>query len=472
LEKAMTIQSHPDYDHKRGFVVYPDAGPEHPGAKAPFIDHGGNPIDPRRYYARDEADLEWDRMWTVTWQFAGLTHDLAETGDYFMIEVGRESIIVLRTAPGDEGVKAFYNVCPHRGNRIVHQRFGSIGEHGCFQCDFHGWTFDREGRNVRIKDEEIFRAETIAHRPGLKEMRCGVWNTLVFISMAEDGISLDDHLNVMKDHVGVFPLDKFRVIGDFETEWDANWKTALDAFIEFYHADEVHPEVIPFSATHETQYDLYDHGLSRMIIPYGFVSGRHEDRDTVNPFLQMYVQFFGGNPEDYAGIKGYEYWKALADAKRKWAARHGYSDFFDQLDDRRVTDDWNYFVFPNITINYFAEALLIQIFRPHPTDPEKSVYRAISLNLPVPGSNECVVDIASIGPSATSAPGWDGSRRPDVRQPRTLEDFGSVLAQDAVRVPTVQKGIRSKAFDAILLGDSEIRIRHYHAEIDRYLGRR
>ncbi|MEE4454941.1 aromatic ring-hydroxylating dioxygenase subunit alpha [Novosphingobium resinovorum] len=468
----MNFQSTPRYSHETGFVRYPDAAPGDPGAKAPFIDHGGSVLSAERYYSGEEAEREWEHMWTRTWQFAGLTHDLAEVGDYFMIDIGRESVIVVRDGPGDEGVNAYFNVCPHRGNRIVSQRFGSLGEKGCFECDFHGWKFDRTGKNVEIKDEMLFRPETIAHRPGLKRMRCGVWNTLVFISMADEGISLRDHLNVMIEHMEVFPLDKFRVIGDFETTWDANWKTALDAFIEFYHADEVHPEVIPFSATHETQYDLYDHGLSRMIVPYGFVSGRHEDQDTVNPFLQMYVQFFGGNPDDYTDIKGYEYWKALADTKRKWAARHGYTDFFDQLDDRRVTDDWNYFVFPNITINYFAEALLIQIFRPHPTDPEKSFYRAISLNLPVPGTQECVVDIASIGPEATSTPGWDGSERPDVREPQTLEEFGAVLAQDALRVPLVQKGIRSKAFGGILLGDSEIRIRHYHAEIDKYLGRR
>lgn len=468
----MNFESRKDYDHKTGFVVYPGAAPDEPGAKADFIDHGGNPIDPLRYYSREEAELEWQRMWTRTWQFAGLTHDLEEVGDYFMIDIGRESIIVLRTADGDEGVKAFFNVCPHRGNRVVHQRFGSLGEKGCFQCDFHGWKFDRDGNNIQIKDEMLFRQETIAHRPGLKEIRCGVWNSLVFISMAQDGIPLAEHLDVMIDHMAVFPLEKFRIIGDFETVWDANWKTALDAFVEFYHADEVHPEVIPFSATHETQYDLYANGLSRMIIPYGYVSGRHQDQDTVNDFLKMYVQFFGGNPDDYADVKGYEYWRALADTKRKWAARHGYSDFFDQLDDRRVTDDWNYFVFPNITINYFAEALLIQIFRPHPTDPEKSFYRAISLNLPVPGSQECVVDIASVGPNATSAPGWDGSVRPDVRSPQTLEDFGAVLAQDALRVPIVQKGIRSQAFGGLLFGDSEIRIRHYLAEIDKYLGRR
>src|SRR3546814_16749907 len=82
-----------------------------------------------------------------------------------------------------------------------------------------------------------------------------------------------------------------------------------------------------------------------------------------------------------------------------------------------------------------------------------------------------VMDPGSFGPEAVSAPGWDGAIRPPIENPRALEDFGSVLAQDARRVPEVQKGLRSMAFDGYVLSATESRIRHYPAEIDRYLGR-
>src|SRR3546814_5271231 len=87
--------------------------------------------------------------------------------------------------------------------------------------------------------------------------------------------------------------------------------------------------------------------------------------------------------------------------------------------------------------------MLIQVFRPHPTDPQKSFYRGISLCLPVGGTQEMVMDPGSFGPEAVSAPGWDGAIRPTIENPRALADFGSVLAQDARRVPEVQKGLRS-----------------------------
>jgi len=460
-----------NYDYKRGFVVYPNEEAGSSGAKAPYVDLGTERIDPKRYYSQEEADLEWDKLWTKTWSFAGLTHDIPEVGDYLTVDVGRESFIVIRNGPGDENIAAYYNVCPHRGNRIAHSDFGRVGEDGCFRCDFHGWRFGIDGKNVEIRDEIIFREEVIAHRPGLKPIRCEAWNSFIFINMDLDAIPLVEHLDVMPEHLKAYPFEKYRVFKDVQVCWDVNWKAAVDAFVEFYHADDVHPQVLPFSETLECQYDLYDHGLSRMIIPLGYVTSRFDDRDTVPEGLKMYVAFFGGNNADYAGLKGFEYSNALADTKRKWAKRHGY-DFFEKLTDRQVTDDWNYFVFPSITLNVFSDSLLIQVFRPHATDPQKSYYRAISLCLPVPGTQEMVMDPGSFGPEAISEPGWDGAVRPPIITPEKLEDFGSVLSQDARRLPAVQKGIRSAAFDGYVLSESEARIRHYLAEIDRYLGRK
>src|SRR3546814_1709101 len=79
--------------------------------------------------------------------------DIPEIGDYFKVDLGRESFIVVRNGPGDHDIAAYYNVCPHRGNRIAHGDFGSVGSDGCFRCDFHGWRFGIDGSNVEIRDE-------------------------------------------------------------------------------------------------------------------------------------------------------------------------------------------------------------------------------------------------------------------------------------------------------------------------------
>lgn len=456
------------FDYKQGFIAYPEDSSGPSGKKAPYVDHGTDRPEKTRYYSQEAADLEWNNMWTKVWVFAGLAQDIPEKGDYLKYELGRESFIVVRTQ-SDE-IKAFYNVCPHRGNRLVYNEFGTVGEDGCFQCCFHGWKFETDGALKEIRDEIIFREEVVSHRPGLKEVRCEVWNSLIFINMDDNAIPLLEYLDVIPEHLQHYPFDRLRVLRDIEVEWDANWKTALEAFIEFYHADDVHPEVVPFSDTLETQYDLYKNGISRMFIRNGYATCRVEDRDEVDETLKGLVAIFGGNPDDYKDIKGFEWRKALCDTKRKWGKRNGY-DFFDKLSDDQITDDWNYHVFPTITINVFADSLLLQNFRPHASDPEKCTYQAITLNLPLKDPEQHVFDINSFGPEAFGPKGWDGAIRPKRFRPTTPEEYGYVLAQDAERVPQVQKGIRSQAYQGSLLSESECRIRHYLAELDKYLAR-
>jgi len=458
------------FDYRKGYAVYPENSSGPHGVKAPYVELGTSPPDKTRYYSREEAALEWQHLWMKTWAFAGLVQDLPNVGDYFRYNLGKESFIVTRVRAGDDGIKAFYNVCPHRGNRLIHTDFGHATNQ-CFSCDFHGWKYHLDGRNKEIADEQVFRREVIADRPGLTPVSCGVWNSLVFVNPdPKPRLSLREHLDVIVEHLAPYDFSKLRVLRDLEFCWEANWKTALEAFIEFYHAAVVHPEAIPVTETLECQYDLYKHGISRMIIPIGFVSNKFEDRDTVNDYLKMFVSIYGGNPHDYAHLKGWEYKRALSDTKRKWGKKHGHA-FFDKLTDDQIADDWNYFSFPNMTINAFADSVLLQNFRPHPTDPSKSYYSAITLCLPVSDNETPVIDLNSFGPETFGPKGWKGEERPARFVPKELAEFGYLLAQDVRRVPEVQKGIESECFKGARLSEIENRIRHYLREVDRYLGR-
>lgn len=457
------------FDFKTGYVVYPDgkSGGEY-GGKAPYIDHGIARPDPKRYYSKEEADLEWDKLWKKTWIFAGIAQDVEQVGGYFRCDIGKESFVIIRTAP--DRVQAFYNFCTHRGNRLVHNDVGRLS--GNFQCSFHGWKFNFDGTVKEVHDEHLFRPELMNPRPDLVEIKCEIWKGMVFISMNPDVEPLLDYLGVIPKHLDNYPLQKMRVLNEIIWPWDANWKTAIEAFLEFYHADQTHPEVIPFSSTTESQYDLYDKGASRMIITFGASGPKNPDRTVVHPAMEGMIAFFRGNPEDYKHLKGYEYNKAMVDTKRKWAERNGYTEDFAKLSDGQITDDWNYHLFPNTTLNVFSDGMLIQTFRPHPTDPTKSYYLVYTMILPVKDPQQHVFDINSYGPEAIGPAGWDGSIRPKRLYATELVQLGSVLSQDAVTVPKVQEGIMSDAFKGSILCESESRIRHYLAEIDRYLGRR
>ena len=456
------------YDCRKGYTLYPDAKPGDAGARAPYIDHGAGLIRPERYYAKEEAELEWDRMWTKVWCWVGVAQDLKNVGDYFRAEVGRESFIVVRSAP--DKIQAFYNVCPHRGNWLVYDDYGHIDRDKAFYCNFHGWRFNIDGSLREIKDQELFRRETIADVNDLKEVRCEVWNSLVFINMDPRAKSLEEFLDVVPQHLSYAHFDRMRVYSELQGTVEANWKIGLEAFIEFYHSDDTHPQVLPLSGTLKTQYDLYANGISRMIIPQGRNGDRAKNPDEVPEGLKGFVAFFGGNPADYANLKGSEYQRAYADALRKWAKKNGHDDLFDKMTDGQLTDDWNYHIFPTITLNVFSWGVLIQSWAPHASDPEKHVYRAMTLHLPLKDPNQHVMDPMSYAVSAEK--GWNGEGpRPQRVVPQKLEDWGTVLSQDMYRVPKVQRGIRSRAYEGHRLCESENRLRHYLAEIDRYLGR-
>jgi phenylpropionate dioxygenase-like ring-hydroxylating dioxygenase large terminal subunit len=330
------------FDYRQGYVVYPDDTSGEAGRKAPYVDYGAALIPPERYYSREEADLEWEKLWPRVWCFAGVEQDLQNVGDYFTYDLGRESFIVTRSAPGV--IKAFYNVCPHRGNRLVYDNYGHIEVGKSFYCNFHGWRFNVDGSVRTIKDHHLFRPETICDLRGLMEVRCEVWNSLVFINMDPRAMPLEQYLDVIPEHLRNYDLGKMRVYSELRGVIDANWKLALEAFIEFYHADDTHPQVLPISATLKSQYDLYANGMSRMIIPIGYSGDRAAEPEKVTDMLKGFVAFFGGNNDDYKNVKGNEYRKALSDTLRKWGKRNGYEKLFSGFTDDQLTDDWNYHV--------------------------------------------------------------------------------------------------------------------------------
>ena len=99
------------------------------------------------YLSPEVMRLEWERMWGRVWLYAGPLSDLAETGDYFTFEIGPESVLVVRTAPGQ--VRAMYNVCQHRGRRLRPEGGGFANR---FRCPYHLWRYDLDGRLIGAPD--------------------------------------------------------------------------------------------------------------------------------------------------------------------------------------------------------------------------------------------------------------------------------------------------------------------------------
>lgn len=454
----------PSVDYRLGVRSYTDVPPGSLAEKMPYIDYGTELVDPKRYIDPAEATREWEKLWTRCWTLAGFACDIPHAGDWFKYDLGRESFVIVRGR--DEEIRAFYNVCPHRGNQIVRTDFGTVED--CFRCAFHGWEFGTDGSLAAIKEPETFRAEARAQATGLSPVHCAVWAGFVFVNMDPNPEPLERFLGVLPQHLEGFHLERMRVLEDIVYPYAANWKTLQDAFLEFYHGDTVHPELAATMETYFCQYDLYPNGISRMILPYGYAPDKLDDPDQVNDMLQMALKQYGGDPDAWPGLSGRNYKRAIVDAKRKLSGRAGW-DHFDELSDDQIVDDWNYAIFPNVTLNIMGESCLVQTFRPDPDDPQKSIWRSVMLNLPSKDPDFHPIVLSSMGQNVFGPEGWDGSERPAILYAQTPAETGFILAQDCELIPPVQRGINSRAFKGYNLGEQEIRIRHFLAELDTYL---
>ena len=121
--------------------VKDDAPGGTPAHKYPDPDLGTDLIPKERYTSAEFMKLEWERMWTKTWMIGGRHEVIPEPGDWMSHEIGRESLIFVRQV--DMSIKGFFNVCPHRGNRIVAK--DASGSATTLKCRYHHWEWTPDG---------------------------------------------------------------------------------------------------------------------------------------------------------------------------------------------------------------------------------------------------------------------------------------------------------------------------------------
>ena len=100
-------------------------------------------IPKERYVSREFMQLESERLWSRVWLMAGPLSDLRDVGDYLTFEIGRESIIVVRSSA--QKIEAFHNACQHRGFRLCQ---AGVGHEKTFVCPYHLWAYDLHGGSL------------------------------------------------------------------------------------------------------------------------------------------------------------------------------------------------------------------------------------------------------------------------------------------------------------------------------------
>jgi phenylpropionate dioxygenase-like ring-hydroxylating dioxygenase large terminal subunit len=442
------------------------------------LEHG---IRSGRYIDPEFARLEHENLWSRVWQMAARLDEVPEPGDYTVYEIGHQSVIVVRV--DRHTIKAFNNACPHRGTSLA-EGCGSF-EHDRIICPFHGWRWGTDGAVQYVLEREQFRGGKLNDSDvSLREIKLEIFAGFIFINFDRDPKPFAEFIAPVRQ------LIEDLAIGDMHPIWwksvtaPANWKVAVEAFLEGYHVPATHPQLETASADF-----IYGDDVS------GDVSFSHRDH-LYETFAQGHGRFLGGQKTPMAGhttaagdpveimaerlnllvegmdamilkedvelvrsLKGKpvpegstlggEYVKALYTAAAKQRRPM-------PKPEREVLDQWGgeVFIFPNLMILPQAGNAMMYRVRPDGFNPDSCIFEIYS---------------TKTYPADQPVPRAVVQRMTDASDP---EQFLQIPRQDFSNIPRIQKGLHTSGCKQVWLADYyEKMILNLHQEMDRYLQR-
>ncbi len=409
-------------------------------------------IPAERYFDPEFFELERERLWTRVWQMACRLEEIPEIGDYVEYEILGRSVIVVRTASDD--VRAYHNVCLHRGMRLVEGR--GRAPNG-FTCPFHGWCWALSGESKLVFAPNVFDPELLdPEELRLRECRLETWGGCAFVNFDATAPPLRESLEPFATYHDPIGVDRMRAESWYATVLPVNWKLASEAFMEGYHAEQTHPQLLARSAKRG-----YGGGTDTM----GFT-----------------------DPEDVIGSSLY-FMKILSEGMGGGMIHARDIAVAESLRDTKLPEDateaviaWNRLLNDEITRRARADGIDM---------PDQNELVATghvsSVNfgfphyflLPVYG-NAAAYRIRPLAPERTRFEIWtttlmpEGHDREPPREPTELAHddprWPDVVRQDFANLPRQQAGLRSPAFSSMRLArDVEGMISNFQRAIDLYL---
>jgi Rieske 2Fe-2S family protein len=198
---------------------------------------------PARYYCDPAVfELEGERIHRALWTAACPVEELAAPGDYRLVEIAGDSLIVVR---GEDGrVRAHHNVCRHRGTRLLEAEAGCLA--GSIQCPYHAWTYGLDGRLRRAPHMDEVEAFSVSDFP-LAEAACEEWSGIVWVRVSEKGPGLAEQMGPTGSRIGIWGLENLRSAHTVSYEVRANWKLIIQNFAECLHCPVIHPQLARLS---------------------------------------------------------------------------------------------------------------------------------------------------------------------------------------------------------------------------------
>jgi nitrite reductase/ring-hydroxylating ferredoxin subunit len=417
-------------------------------------------IPAKRYYDEEFFRLECERLWPHVWQMACRLEQVPQVGDWVEYNNLGKSVIVVRTK---EGVKAFHNACRHRGVPLTNGTHGNCGAKG-FICPFHGWRWNMDGKNTFVYGRHLFNQELLNEAElALTPCRVELWGGCAFINFDDNAPSFRECIGPVADRLEAHGMSDLRSEWWFATVLPANWKTAMEAFMEGYHVMRTHPQLqqaVP--ALYNSRYGNDTDGLGALIDPS---LGR---RDNIRAQLKN-LELLN------VGMAGLVHAKEVAIAA--------------ELLDVELPDDpiqatmkWYGIVQDEITKQLRARGERVpdlnEVAVTHPVNAVEFLFPHYFL-LPY-FSGMSSYRIRPLGPESCLFEIWSLTHFPEGQEPAPpmeptvlpfdSQDFPQIPRQDYSNIPIQQKGLHAGGLDHLRLAkDVEGLISNYQRIIDAYI---
>jgi phenylpropionate dioxygenase-like ring-hydroxylating dioxygenase large terminal subunit len=420
---------------------------------------GSEPLAAERYTGDAFFRAELEKMWPNVWQMAAREEDMPSPGDLVVYENAGRSYVVVRQEDGS--VRAFHNVCLHRGRRIRSQS----GPATMLHCPYHGfaWNLDGSVRDIpcrwdfsHLKDQEM----------RLPEAQTDRWGGYIFLRENPGGPSLLEYLHPLPEHFARWPHEQCTTTIWVAKVIHANWKVVMEAFMEAWHAYSTHPQIAAFVSDANTRYNIYGDNVNVGFNALGAMSPFLDPAGKSEQWVvDEFLKFNGRSSLDASRPaivvpEGSTARRVLAQrAREDYAQLSGRN--LDHATDAELLDSIFYSVYPNWGPWGGFMPNIDYRFRPwpdqHNTLMEVRILTHVPSGRPIPHS----VPMRLLGEGET----WESA-------PEIGPALGQVLDQDVNNVEEVQRGLRASKTGRVNLADyQDIRIRQFHQTLDKYLAR-
>lgn len=402
-----------------------------------------------RHTSPEFYDREMAEVWPRTWQLACTVDHVAGPGDWFEYRVGAISVLIVR---GDDDVlRAFQNVCLHRGSELCR---GSGSELAEIRCPYHRWTWGLDGRLREVPSRREFGVLNDDYP--LIGVQVDTWGPMVFVNLDREAEPLADFLAPVPAETAWANLGEFRGQALISVRADCNWKTLIEGFSETYHVQGIHREMLGMADDVNGPQVIWPrHG--RLVQSYGLPSPRQGRPGGDEAVFASFVEVMGGRigiEDDTTPMppipEGGTLRGMLAEMVRDVNRAKGID--LSSYSDHHVLDMEQYNLFPNITVLVFAD--MLSVVRARPSTHVEEAFMDVFAFTRVQSAD------------TPRAKPFDALLPPDAEPP-----FGLVLNQDVGNFARTQRGLHQPGLTHITVSPTEeCRLVNLHRTLEQFLG--